>query len=151
MPILAFALLLSISLSSCFEKDGRSRSEINASLQDGLWSISYFMEDGVDETADFADVLLRFEDNGRVVALKGSQEFEGSWTVRRDDGDLELDMNFNEQNALIYELDDDWYFSSMDGNTMHFMDDSRYDDDCDYDDEDDDEEYLILTKIDRPN
>lgn len=144
------ALALGLGLSSCFENSEWNRSEVrNNLMQEGLWSITYFVDDGVEETADFEQVLLRFEDNNRVVALIDGEEVTGRWSINRENGDgFELDMEFPENHSLLYELDEDWYLLSMAADEMRF---GEEDDNC-YDDyEASEEEFLTLSRLNEFN
>lgn len=149
---LLFAFALAIGLSSCFEHTEMDRSEVRANLmQEGLWSITYLVDDGRDETANFEQVFLRFESNDRVTAIVNGTEVQGSWNISRADGaGFELDMEFPENHSLLYNLDEDWYVLEMNPDEMRFGEEDDY---CGYDDEDEssDEEYLTLTRLNEFN
>jgi hypothetical protein len=116
-------LLCSMVLLACNQDDNETTQSVSAFLManDGL-IITLLTDDEDDETHYFDSYVFNFNSNGSVVATDGSNTINGSYSVFRDDGRVELYMDFpNIQN--FDELDDDWYFISIDQNTIRFNDD----------------------------
>ena len=122
--LIAFCILF--ALTACEREDNlspqNSAESINASLTlpDGL-IITEFVEDGRDKTAIFSPYTFLFNSNGSVTASKTGTSINGTYLVFKEDGRVELRMDFPESSEL-YELSDDWYFISQSGNTIRFED-----------------------------
>jgi hypothetical protein len=119
---------LLFALSACDKDDDNSNSgatleSLNSELtvSNGL-IITTFIEDGSSEDEWVDTYLFLFSDDGTVVASLGDEAIEGIYLTFRDDGRLELLMNFPENSAL-HELNDDWYFISKTGSSINFDDD----------------------------
>jgi hypothetical protein len=76
-------------------------------LTTGNWVITLFVEDGENETSDYAGYVFTFNPNGTVIASKGSVNIQGTWETEVDDGSLELELEFPDDSPLD-DLDDDW-------------------------------------------
>jgi hypothetical protein len=87
---------------------------------DGL-IISEFIEDGRNKISIFRPYVFFFDTNGSVTATKDRESIQGSFYVFRDDGRVELRMDFPLDSEL-FELTDDWYFISQRGNLIRFDD-----------------------------
>jgi hypothetical protein len=113
--------LLSLSLlalvGSC-SKWQSNQKQINNITTDGTWIISSYIDDGDDETADFATFRLSFLESGVLNATdllsSNSNPYAGSWSVtdansNNDDNlaDLDFNINFSVSNKLD-DLSDDW-------------------------------------------
>lgn len=128
LKIFATAIVLSSLLVACDDDDNVTVSpqavEINNLLITGNWVVESLIDDGEDETADYANYVLSFNDAGQVTASHSSDSNlsrTGTYLVFEDDGLIELAMNFVNPN-VIDELDDDWYFVSQSGNTLTWDD-----------------------------
>lgn len=102
-------ILLFISLvtfSSCSkDDDGPSTARI---LLDGRWGVSVFVEDGDNLAGDFTGYEFDFTDNGVVTGTRaGSATVTGSWSIRNDDDEDKLLLNFG-SNTLFLDLNKDW-------------------------------------------
>jgi hypothetical protein len=113
--------LLSLSLlalvGSC-SKWQSNQKQINNITTDGTWIISSYIDDGDDETTDFATFRLSFLESGVLNATdllsSNSNPYAGSWSVTdansNDDdnlADLDFNINFSVSNKLD-DLSDDW-------------------------------------------
>jgi hypothetical protein len=125
-----FLLFLSVALFACDQDDDDGGPTSNNDqdtvseflLHDDGLIISLLTDDEDDETDYFDSYVFFFNENGSVMATDGNQTVEGSYNVFTDDGRVELEMDFPDiQN--FDELNDDWYFISIDQNTIRFDDD----------------------------
>jgi hypothetical protein len=123
--------LLGLILSSCtllednnsqLTTEVRNSSELTEILTSakGLGIIT-FIEDGRDKTSQFSGYRFSFNTDGSVIASLNGTDISGTYQVFRDDGRLELEMDFP-SNSPLYELDDDWYFESKTSDTLSFED-----------------------------
>lgn len=123
--------LLGMFLSSCallednnsqVSTEVRNSSELTEILTSATsLSIITFIEDGRDKTSQFSGYIFSFNTDGSVRASLNGTDISGTYRVFRDDGRLELEMDFP-LNSPLYELDDDWYFESKTSNTLSFED-----------------------------
>lgn len=99
-----------------------SSSEVETALVDaGSLRIAEFREDGENLTRYFEDYRFTFSANGTVVATSADDTAEGTYSVFRDDGRTELEMDFPDVREF-YELDDDWYFEAKSDSRIEFTD-----------------------------
>jgi hypothetical protein len=123
--------LLGMFLSSCallednnsqVSTEVRNSSELTEILTSatGLRIVT-FIEDGRDKTSQFSGYTFSFSADGSVTATLNGTNINGTYRVFRDDGRLELEMDFP-LNSPLYELDDDWYFESRTSDTLSFED-----------------------------
>jgi hypothetical protein len=118
-------ILLLLSLFACEMVNRDKDTEVDTSsllnklrIASGL-RVTTFVEDGRDKTAEFRDYRFRFDTNGTVAATRGTEVISGTYRVFRDDGRIELAMNFP-LNSALYEFTDDWYFREHTDNTIVF-------------------------------
>jgi hypothetical protein len=127
--------LLSLSLlalvCSC-SKWQSNQKQINNITTDGTWIISSYIDDGDDETADFATFRLSFLESGVLNATdllsSNSNPYAGSWSVTdansNDDdnlADLDFNINFSVSNKLD-DLSDDWDIISYTETEINLID-----------------------------
>jgi hypothetical protein len=124
----AMLLFVGLALVACSNNSNmgttnQSPSSISNFLLsgDGL-IISLLMDEGENETDYFEGYVFLFDTNGTVSASNGSMTVDGTYSVFQDDGRTELAMNFPTVGEFD-ELDDDWYFISINQNTIRFDDD----------------------------
>lgn len=86
---------------------GGSAQALNDALIDGLWFVAEYLDDGVNETGDYNGYELDFNSGGTVLASNGSNNFNGTWSVQDNGGDLELVLDFGTQFPFD-EFNDDW-------------------------------------------
>jgi hypothetical protein len=131
MKKLAIIYLLIVLLPACsLLDDSNSQNETTVSSANELSElftnsssvrIISFIEDGRDKTNQFSPYRFSFNTDGSIVATLDGITINGTYRVFRDDGRLELEMNFPSSSPLS-ELDDDWYFISRNSNTLTFED-----------------------------
>ncbi|MEZ4987082.1 MAG: hypothetical protein R2795_18920 [Saprospiraceae bacterium] len=127
----AFFLFLSfcsIAILACDQDDDVSpnsndpQAVSSVLASDNEWIITLFTDDGENETYYFESYRFNFDLDGSVVATGNNDIVTGTYSVFRDDGRVELKMSF--PNIQYFdELNDDWYFISMDQNVVRFDDD----------------------------
>lgn len=114
--------LLSLSLIALLgacSKWQSNQKQITKISTDGTWIVGSYINDGDDETADFATFRLNFLESGVLNATdllsSNSNPYAGSWSITdassNDDddnlSDLDFNINFNVSNKLD-DLSDDW-------------------------------------------
>ncbi|WP_209330433.1 hypothetical protein [Lunatimonas salinarum] len=91
------------------------------------WRVSLMIEDGFDITKNFQNILLFFEESGRIEAKLGEQSLFGRWYIERDSPRDELYLDFP-KGTILEELDDDWYIVRRDDSEIVLeYDDEEYD------------------------
>lgn len=127
----ALALCCAALLTACSEEDNDfsesaptmgdpKNSSPNASR---CYTISQFIEDGQNETDDYANIRFEFFNSGNVIARSPNQEWQGSWNIGFDDGVQKLFLNFMGTAPFLNELTDDWAVVSLNQNTPKFVED----------------------------
>ncbi|WAC01204.1 hypothetical protein N7U66_13825 [Lacinutrix neustonica] len=89
-----------------FESDCNSSGggTLTSTLSDGLWIVSSYTDDGVDETTDYNGYQLNFDSNGTVVAAN-STTINGTWAVQNAGNELLLNFGTS---IPFDEFNDDW-------------------------------------------
>ncbi len=117
--VLAAAFLF--SAASCSSNDDNSSNsstdpaQVTATVTQGTWRITSFVEDGTDHTSDFTGYNFTFGSNGALTAANGTDTVDGFWTVTSDDGsdddnstgDSDFNIIFSTP-ASFAELTEDW-------------------------------------------
>ena len=134
------ALLIFVSCED--DDDGDSNPNPgNISLQTddllGEWRVTRFIEDNEDETDDLDDFTLDFRDNSLLVITRiaDSESIEASWTLSSNGEVLTINIDDDDARRLdpdeeLDELDDEWVFVELSGNTLELLEE---DDDNDRD------------------
>ncbi len=95
-----------------FERDpfggggGGGGSTLEAILEDGLWFVAMYDEDGDDQTAPYVGYEIDFMNGGTVTATNGSNNINGTWAVLSGGNQMLLD--FGTQFPFDEFNDDDW-------------------------------------------
>jgi hypothetical protein len=79
-------------------------------------------DDEDDETYYFDSYVFNFASDGSVVATDNDNTVNRTYSVFTDDGRIELIMSFPNINNFN-ELNDDWYFISINAHKIKFDDD----------------------------
>jgi hypothetical protein len=128
----AFGLLVllafSVSFISCDDDDMPDPNNFDTTtvtdflLHSNGLKITLLIDDNDDETSYFDSYVFIFNQDGTVVATNNAGSISGTYTVIRDDGKVELLLNFPD-NPPFDELNDDWYVVTIDQNTIRLDDD----------------------------
>ena len=120
-------MLLSAALISCNKSDDNnpSPSDIQTYKETvpGKWKVSYYYENGKDETSNYSSYSFDFGSSGALTASSGSQTFQGSWSTTIDDSLPRLVITISGNDDLV-ELSDDWVIKSMSGSEISLEDDN---------------------------
>lgn len=84
---------------------GSGGDDLETILEDGLWFVAAYDEDGDDQTADYAGYEIDFMNGGSLTVTNGSNNLTGSWSVISSGNQMTLNFSgppFDELN------DDDW-------------------------------------------
>ena len=84
--------------------NGNGGSDLSSILVDGSWIVSTYLEDGNDQTNDYAGFTIIFEADGSVTATNGSIT-NGTWSAQNGDNKLVLDFGLT---IPLDEFNDDW-------------------------------------------
>jgi hypothetical protein len=104
-----------------FDDDDVDTSEIEGVITNGVWKVSYFFDE-TNQTTAYAAYEFTFFADGTVVADDGVTEYTGTWHVYGDDGALELELIFDEENELLDEIAEDWDVTSFTATTLNLGD-----------------------------
>ncbi|MCB0468743.1 MAG: hypothetical protein KDC64_11120 [Aequorivita sp.] len=97
--------------------------------QSGSWKITYFFDSDQNETDHFTGYVFTFNNNGSLVAVKGSTTVTGTWSVTDsnssddDGGSNDTDFNiFFASPADFEDLSDDWDIISVSNSKIELTD-----------------------------
>ena len=122
-----FILCLVVTQFIACKKDVASPSAslpLTASSIAGDFTINSFVS-SVDQTSTFSGFSFTFNDNGTIVATKGSDTFSGTWKF--DDSDsTELKLSFPD--APLNEMNKGWHIADLTEDHMILTDDGGTED-----------------------
>lgn len=102
-------ILLAGIASVAFSCKKAELKEINSIMQEGTWSVTKFVEDGVDETSDFDGYSFFFKSKTDVDATINGSTTAGTWKTFRDDNVYKFQLEFNAPDTnILNEIEDDW-------------------------------------------
>lgn len=114
VPVLAIMLFTS-SFSSCKKEDNTVATQVAAltqTAQQGKWKITYYVDNGANETSTYTGYEFQFNAGGTVTAIKGASTVSGTWTSGNDDSTIKFYLNFGTTNPFL-ELNDDWHVTQQ--------------------------------------
>ena len=138
---ISFLVALFAACTSDNSNDNNSDS-LDAQIQEvknlassGTWIVASFVDSGVNETDDFAGYSFTFNANGSLIANKGSNTVEGSWSITGDDSsddssddnssdddsdDIDFNIFFASPDSFS-ELSEDWEIVSRSNNRIELI------------------------------
>lgn len=75
-------------------------------LTSGSWRVSYFSEDGDDQTSDYLGSNFTFNSNWTIQIVKNANSSSGTWNNYMDSGENKLNLTFS--SSYFDELEEDW-------------------------------------------
>jgi hypothetical protein len=82
-------------------------TEISNALTVGTWRISYYLDNGQDETSNFSGYAFQFSSGNVLTATKNNTVVSGTWNMANDDSGVKLLLNFLTP-PDFESLSDDW-------------------------------------------
>lgn len=129
------AIFIYTGLAMSCDKDDDNSQQQNATtqtintVQSGSWKITYFFDSDQNETNHFTGYVFTFNENGSLVAVKGSTTVTGTWSVTDsnssddDGGSNDTDFNiFFASPADFEDLSDDWDIISISNSKIELTD-----------------------------
>jgi hypothetical protein len=116
--------VLATTISSCQKDDNSMSSSIaalNTAAQQGKWKVTFYNENGVDETSHYIGYEFQFSSNGTVLVTKNATNVNGTWSAGSDDSHLKLVLNFGTANPF-QELNDDWHVTEQSASIIKLQD-----------------------------
>lgn len=111
-----------IFLISCKKDDfSLTPSGTSNTVQQGNWRVTFFEEDGNNETSHFSGYQLEFNNNGTVVASGNGSDINGNWSTGSDDSHVKLVLDFGASTPFD-ELNDDWHVINQSENKIQMED-----------------------------
>ena len=97
---------------------GGGGTDLGDIMEDGMWIVALYDEDGDNQTGDYNGYQLNFMEDGSVTAENGSQTINGTWST---DGDTEVTLEFGVQ-VPFDEFNDEWDIVEFDENRLELID-----------------------------
>ncbi len=140
----SWMVILVFIFSSCTSDDGNADmtanldglvEEVQNLVTTGSWSITSYIDSGIDETDDFAGYTFTFNADGSLLAANGSNQIEGSWSVTGEDSsdsssddsmdddrdDIDFNIFFASPDRFA-ELTEDWDIVSRTDSRIELID-----------------------------
>ena len=106
--IILFLFIAMTGLVSCTNDDNSIDPVVTGNtLKEGSWKITYFWDKDHDETSDFSDYDIVFNEDGTVTASGGTDTITGTWSTGTDDSQPKLNLFFSA--SPFDELTEDWH------------------------------------------
>ena len=106
---------------SCKKDDDSSNSgsTFNTStiITQGVWKISLFKDNNVDETSNYTGYQFTFTGGGSAVAISGSLVTNGTWSTLNDNSQNKLELKFGTTPPLD-EISEDWHVVAASSTTL---------------------------------
>lgn len=137
--IAAFFAFAALSATSCSSDDNNNSNnnqnptaaEINSVVTSGAWRITNYIDNGNNETSDFANYNFVFGGNNTISASNGTNTYSGIWFTDSDDDDNDVDLNINFSSPQLFaELTEDWDVIELTSTKIRLQDND--DDGTDY-------------------
>lgn len=116
--ILLAVTILAVSVGACKKSNDDNPSSIttaavNSTVTAGTWRVTYFSDNGTDETSNFSGFNFTFSTTGSVAAANSLFAVNGTWTTAVDDSKVKLTMNFPAPSVTAFlELNEDWHVTA---------------------------------------
>ena len=134
IPLLSLIFMLNVA-STCSSDDSPNSIADPAPLintvTSGTWTVTFFEDDGVDETYHFTGYNFTFGASNVLTATNGTNTYTGTWSVTNDDSndddspsssDLDFNIFFASPANFNDELSDDWDILSRTDTKIELVD-----------------------------
>ena len=114
IPALATIFFLS-SNSGCKKEDNTLSNQVTTLIQTaqtGTWKVTYYLDNGINETSTYTGYVFQFNTGGTITASKAGTTVSGTWSGGNDDSQVKLYLNFGTVNPF-QELNDDWHVTQQ--------------------------------------
>jgi len=110
------ALFLALLLVAPFGGCPRNNDDLKDTITTGTWRVSYFVENGDEDTSLFHGYVFTFKPDGAVSVIRPSLPLApGTWNEYNNDNRLTLDFG---QSGLLERLNEDWVVARVDDNAI---------------------------------
>jgi uncharacterized protein (UPF0216 family) len=89
------------------DHSGEDNPFISSIIVEGLWIVAEYTQDDVNKTQNYDGFHLDFNTDGNVIAVKGTDEVNGTWSVITDSGVDYLVLDFSTM-VPFDEFNEDW-------------------------------------------
>jgi len=113
-------IVFTMFLLSCKkDDDNNSATGFNTSaiITQGVWKVSLFKDNNVDETSNYTGYQFTFTGAGSAAAISGSLVTNGTWNTFNDDSRNKLELKFGSTSPLD-ELSEDWHIVAASNTTI---------------------------------
>lgn len=133
ITFLLFIFVINVA-SMCSDDDNSNTSAdptpVINTVSSGTWRITFYEDNGVNETNNYANYIFTFNSNG-VLTATNSTSYNGTWSVTSSnstDDNPNNDLDFNiafvapAPSAFTDDLTDDWDIISYTANRIQLID-----------------------------
>ncbi len=102
-------------------EDDEDLDYVDDVLSNGEWIVASYVDQGENETENYNDYVVGFNENGMLFAEGDGNDFRGSWIAYRNNG-LYLGLNFKTQDEPFSELRHRWKIAEITPNRIELKD-----------------------------
>lgn len=115
MRNISWAILVVGIAIGCGKSGTDAGNNLSSVISVGSWTIHFYSNKGIDDTADFSGYTFVFNGNGTLTATKGSATTVGTWAEVKESGKTKLVIAWTGAGipAALTELDEDWMATSI--------------------------------------
>lgn len=120
-PFLLFALKCSVIVyfAACSGIDSFTNSKsVSAQISKGGWKVNCYSNTQTDNTCIFDGYTFTFEENGKLIAVKDNNRFEGNWL--EDNISQKITISFKNSGIALDALNDYWNIASIQDGEISF-------------------------------
>lgn len=135
IPLLSLIFMLNVASMCSNDDDSGSNSSqdptpVINTASNGTWRITFYEDNGVDETYHFTGYNFTFGASNVLTATDGTNTYTGMWSVTNsnssnDDNpsnDLDFNIMFSSPTVFADELTDDWDIVSYTSTKIELID-----------------------------
>jgi hypothetical protein len=114
--------------SPTFPQNLQAINNVNQSVQQGAWRITYYFDTDSDETSRYTNYTFTFGSGNVLTASNGTNTYTGTWLVTNsnsNDDNPQSDLDFNiafSSPANFQDLTDDWDIVSYTATRIELID-----------------------------
>lgn len=120
-PLLLFSLKCAVIVyfAACSGIDSFTTAKsITPQVTKGNWKVNCYSNTQTDNTCIFEGYTFTFEPTGKVIAVKGSNSFEGNWL--EDNINKNITISFKNSGTALDELNSYWNIAAIKDGEISF-------------------------------
>ena len=110
--------IIALGFAACKKSNNDNPSSVtttavNSTVTSGTWRVTFFSDNGTNETGNFSGFNFTFATSGTVAAANSLLTINGTWNLAFSDSKVKLTMNFPAPSVSAFlELNEDWHVTA---------------------------------------